>query len=77
MRAGSFPRGQAVKAVIVMKEGAVLTPEAVIAYCATRLAKRQALPKTSIGKIAKKVLRAEEKAREAAGASLARKPGGT
>jgi crotonobetaine/carnitine-CoA ligase len=79
-------RDEAVKAFLVMKEGAVLTPEAVIAYCATRLAKfkvpsfveiRPSLPKTSIGKIEKKVLRAEEKAREAAGASLARKPGGT
>lgn len=62
-------RDEAVKAFVVPIEGETLTSDEVIEYCATRLARfkvpsfveiRDSLPKTSIGKIEKKVLRAQE-----------------
>lgn len=61
-------KDEAVKAFVVARPGAQLTVEEVVAHCAGRLAKfkvpqvielRDALPKTSIGKIEKKVLRNE------------------
>lgn len=61
-------RDEAVKAVLVAREGAVLDVAEVQAFCAARLASfkvptvvevRDELPKTSIGKIAKKLLRDE------------------
>ncbi|MFC9978405.1 AMP-binding protein [Gordonia sp. NPDC127522] len=67
-------RDEAVKAVVVPKPGAELTPEAIQEFCEGRLAKfkiptvvdlREALPKTSIGKISKGVLRKESAANNA------------
>ncbi|MEE3852987.1 AMP-binding protein [Gordonia sp. LSe1-13] len=61
-------RDQAVKAVVVPHEGRLLSEEAIREHCVTRLAKfkvptiielRSELPKTSIGKISKGVLRKE------------------
>ncbi|MBI4538639.1 MAG: AMP-binding protein [Gemmatimonadetes bacterium] len=61
-------KDEAVKAFVVLRETLSLTVEEIVAYCATRLAKfkvpsfveiRAALPKTSIGKVEKKVLREE------------------
>jgi crotonobetaine/carnitine-CoA ligase len=62
-------RDEAVKAFVVLREGSSVTPEQIEAHCAARLAKfkvptfvelRSSLPKTSLGKIEKKALRAEE-----------------
>jgi len=61
-------RDEAVKAFVVAEPGVDLSVEDVVAYCRTRLASfkvptivemRDSLPKTSIGKIEKKVLRRE------------------
>jgi long-chain acyl-CoA synthetase len=61
-------RGEAVKAFVVLKEGKSLTEKQVIDYCDTKLAKyklpvavefRQELPKSNVGKILRKDLRAE------------------
>jgi crotonobetaine/carnitine-CoA ligase len=61
-------RDEAVKAFVVLREGSSITPELIQAHCASKLAKfkvptfvelRSSLPKTSIGKIEKKALRAE------------------
>ncbi len=63
-------RGEAIKVFIVMKEGKTATEDEMIAYCDGKLAKykwptqvefRDELPKTNVGKILKKELRAEEK----------------
>lgn len=60
---------QAVKAFVVLKEPGVTSEQELISFCQGRLAKfkvpsvielRDSLPKTSIGKIAKKVLMEEE-----------------
>ena len=62
-------RGEAVKAFVILKEGQKLTEKEVIDYCATKLAKyklpvevefRQELPKSNVGKILRKDLRAEQ-----------------
>lgn len=62
-------RGEAVKAFIVLKEGETATEDEMIAYCQDKLAKykwpvevefRDELPKTNVGKVLKKDLRAEE-----------------
>jgi long-chain acyl-CoA synthetase len=62
-------RGESIKVFVVMKEGKTATPEELIAYCSERLAKyklptdiefREELPKTNVGKILRKDLRAEE-----------------
>lgn len=62
-------KDEAVKAFVVARPGAALTVDEIRAHCAGRLAKfkvpqsielRDGLPKTSIGKIEKKVLRREE-----------------
>lgn len=61
-------RDEAVKAFVALAAGSTLTVEAIQEHCATRLAKfkvptivdiRDELPKTSIGKIEKKLLRGE------------------
>jgi long-chain acyl-CoA synthetase len=61
-------RGESVKAVIVLKEGENAAPEEIIAYCRTKLAAykvprqvefREALPKSAVGKILRRVLREE------------------
>ena len=62
-------RGEAVKVFVVLKEGETATQEEMIAYCDGKLAKykwpteiefRDELPKTNVGKVLKKELRAEE-----------------
>jgi long-chain acyl-CoA synthetase len=62
-------RGEAVKVFVVLKEGKQATTEELMAYCQDKLAKykwpteiefRQDLPKTNVGKVLKKDLRAEE-----------------
>ena len=62
-------RGEAVKVFVVLKEGKQATAEELMAYCQDKLAKykwpteiefRQDLPKTNVGKVLKKDLRAEE-----------------
>ncbi len=65
-------KDEAVKAFVVPRPGAQLTVDEILAHCAGRLARfkipqivelREALPKTSIGKIEKKILRREEQKR--------------
>ncbi|MCJ8502825.1 long-chain-fatty-acid--CoA ligase [Desulfatitalea alkaliphila] len=62
-------RGETVKVFIVLREGETATEEEMIAYCHDKLAKykwpteiefRKELPKTNVGKVLKKDLRAEE-----------------
>ena len=65
-------RGEAVKVFAVFKEGETATQKELIEYCTGKLAKyklpteiefRDELPKTNVGKILKKELRAEEMAK--------------
>lgn len=65
-------RDEAIKVFVVLKEGQSLTAADLISYCATRLARFKvpsevefvaALPRTSVGKIQKHILRAQESAR--------------
>jgi len=65
-------RGETVKAYIVLKPGEKATADEIIAFCRERLAAykvpkiiefRDALPKSAIGKVLRKILRAEEEAR--------------
>ena len=62
-------RGESVKVFVVLKEGMNATQEELIEFCKTRLATyklpteiefRKELPKTNLGKILRKALRAEE-----------------
>jgi long-chain acyl-CoA synthetase len=62
-------RGEAVKCCVVLKEGETATPEEMIEFCKGKLATyklptevefRTELPKTNVGKILRKALRAEE-----------------
>jgi long-chain acyl-CoA synthetase len=62
-------RGENIKAFVVLKEGETATAKELIDFCRTRLAKyklpteiefRKELPKTNVGKILRKQLRAEE-----------------
>jgi long-chain acyl-CoA synthetase len=62
-------RGESVKVFVVVKPEETLTEEEVIAYCKERLAAykvprmvefRQELPKSTVGKVLRKELRAEE-----------------
>jgi len=62
-------RGENVKVFVVLREGVTATQEELLEYCATKLAKyklpteiefRKELPKTNVGKILRKQLRAEE-----------------
>jgi long-chain acyl-CoA synthetase len=62
-------RGENAKVFVVLKEGETATQEELIAYCKTKLAVyklpteiefRKELPKTNVGKILRKQLRAEE-----------------
>jgi long-chain acyl-CoA synthetase len=66
-------RGETVKAFIVLKSGEKATEEEIISFCKEKLAAykvpklvefRDALPKSAIGKILRKVLRAEEEAKK-------------
>ena len=65
-------RGEQVKAFVVLKSGETATPEEIIAYCKDKLAAYKlptevefmdSLPKTNVGKVLKKELRAEELAK--------------
>ena len=65
-------RGEAIKAFVILKQGQEMTAREVIDYCATKLAKyklpvevefREALPKSNVGKVLRKDLRAEEQAK--------------
>lgn len=65
-------RGEAIKAFVILKQGQEMTAREVIDYCATKLAKyklpvevefRDALPKSNVGKVLRKDLRAEEEAK--------------
>ncbi len=65
-------RGEAVKAFVILKEGQEMTEKEVIDYCDTKLAKyklpvevefRHELPKSNVGKILRKDLRAQEEAK--------------
>jgi len=62
-------RGEAVKAYVILKQGQTMTEKQVIEYCATKLARyklpiavefRQDLPKSNVGKVLRKDLRAQE-----------------
>ena len=61
-------RDEAIKAYVVLREGRAATAEELVAWCAARLATfrvpqlvelRSELPRTSVGKIQKHLLRAE------------------
>ncbi len=65
-------RGETVKAFVVLKPGEQATAEEIIAFCREKLAAykvpkiiefREALPKSAIGKVLRKILRAEEEAK--------------
>jgi long-chain acyl-CoA synthetase len=65
-------RGETVKAFVVLKPGEKATEEDIISFCKEKLAAykvpklvefRDSLPKSAIGKILRKVLRAEEEAK--------------
>jgi long-chain acyl-CoA synthetase len=66
-------RGETVKAFIVLKSGEKATAEEIINFCKEKLAAykvpkmvefRDSLPKSAIGKVLRKVLRAEEEAKK-------------
>lgn len=66
-------RGETVKAYIVLKPGVQATAEEIIAFCREKLAAykvpkivefRESLPKSAIGKVLRKILRAEEEAKK-------------
>lgn len=66
--------GETVKAYIVLREGETATPEEIVEFCRERLAKykvpkliefRKELPKTAIGKVLRRILVEEEKAKKA------------
>src|SRR5690606_9966499 len=65
-------RGETVKAYIVLQPGAEATEEEIIAYCRTKLAAykvpryvefRGSLPRTAVGKLLRRLLVEEEKAK--------------
>jgi len=66
-------RGETVKAFVVLKEGETATEENIIRFCREKLAAykapkivefRESLPKSAVGKILRKILRAEEETRQ-------------
>ena len=66
-------RGETVKAYIVLKPGEKATEEEIISFCREKLAAykvpkivefRESIPKSAIGKVLRKVLRAEEEAKQ-------------
>jgi len=66
-------RGETVKAFVVLKQGEIATAEEIISFCREKLAAyksprfvefRRELPKSAVGKILRKVLRAEEAAKQ-------------
>lgn len=66
-------RGETVKVCVVLKEGQTATPEEIVEYCKTKLAKykvpkkiefRNELPKSPIGKVLRRVLIEEDKKKQ-------------
>ena len=66
-------RGETVKSFVVLKPGQTATAEEIVAFCKTKLAAykvpklvefRDALPKSAVGKVLRKILRAEEEAKK-------------
>lgn len=66
-------RGESVKAFVVLKDGATVTPEELMEYCRGGLAEfkvpsqvviRESLPKTAVGKILHRILREEDQAKD-------------
>jgi len=66
-------RGETVKAFVVLKPGEKITEEELINFCKGKLAAykvpkfvefREALPKSAVGKVLRKILRAEEEAKK-------------
>jgi long-chain acyl-CoA synthetase len=66
-------RGETVKAFVVLKPGQQATEEEIISFCRQKLAAykvpkmvefRESLPKSAVGKILRKILREEEKAKK-------------
>jgi long-chain acyl-CoA synthetase len=66
-------RGETIKACVVLKPGVTATEEEIITFCREKLAAykvprrvefRDSLPKSVIGKVLRKILRAEEEARQ-------------
>jgi long-chain acyl-CoA synthetase len=66
-------RGETIKACVVLKPGETATEEEIITFCREKLAAykvprrvefRDSLPKSVIGKVLRKILRAEEEARQ-------------
>ena len=62
-------RGETVKVFVVLKPGETVTEKEIIEFCKTKLAPykvpkmvefREALPKSAVGKILRKILRDEE-----------------
>ncbi|HET7479164.1 MAG TPA: hypothetical protein VFJ72_06575, partial [Rubrobacteraceae bacterium] len=71
-------RGESVKAFVVKRAGAAVTEEEIKAFCAERLAPyktpkevefRDELPKSTVGKLLRRVLADEERAKSGAVAS--------
>ncbi|MCP4134099.1 MAG: long-chain fatty acid--CoA ligase, partial [bacterium] len=67
-------RGEQIKAFVVLEDGQSLTEDEIIEFCRNKLAKyklpsqvefRDELPKTTVGKVLRKILRAEEIAKSA------------
>ncbi|HYP54600.1 MAG TPA: long-chain fatty acid--CoA ligase [Pyrinomonadaceae bacterium] len=65
-------RGEAVKAFVVLKQGATATADEIVEHCTKQLAEfkvprsvefRESLPKTAVGKVLHRVLREEEQAK--------------
>ena len=65
-------RGETVKAFVVLRDGETATEKDIISFCREKLAAykapkivefRSELPKSAVGKILRKVLRAEEEAK--------------
>jgi len=66
-------RGETIKAFVVLKQGESATEEDIISFCREKLAAykapkivefRDSLPKSAVGKILRKILRAEEEAKQ-------------
>jgi long-chain acyl-CoA synthetase len=66
-------RGETVKAFVVLKPGEKISEEELINFCKGKLAAykvpksvefREALPKSAVGKVLRKILRAEEEAKK-------------
>jgi long-chain acyl-CoA synthetase len=65
-------RGETIKAFVVLKPGQTATEKEIIEFCRSKLAAykapkfvefREALPKSAVGKVLRKILRAEEESK--------------